>query len=37
LICDSQTDGGHPNALVLRRMKMNDSEIEDHIWDMLKE
>ena len=37
LIICSQEDGGHPNKLVLKRMKMNDSEISDHIWDVLKE
>jgi hypothetical protein len=32
-----QADGGHPNHLVIKRMKMNDTEISDHIWDLLKE
>jgi hypothetical protein len=31
-----QAEEEHPNALVLRRMQMNDSEISDHIWDALK-
>jgi hypothetical protein len=37
LIRCSQADGGHPNGLVLKRKQMNDSEISDHVWEMLKE